>query len=134
MRLLHSWRGDGAVFDDKNLVSCAGLVPVMALAEQAGLSDLLDDHVRFTDERIRSGGANPTPKLTSIIAGLAAGVDSIDDLQVIRSGGMKKVFGSVYAPSTLGIRLREFTHGHIRQLDAVLSRHLLALADRTQLL
>jgi len=134
VRLLHSWAADRAVFDDANLVSCAGLIPVMALAEQAGLTGLLDDHVKFTDERVRSGGANPAGKLTSVIAGLAAGADSIDDLQVIRSGGMKKVFGSVYAPSTLGIHLREFTHGHVRQLDAVLSRHLLALADRTQLL
>ncbi len=134
MRLSHSWRTDGAVFDDENLVSCAGLIPVMALAEQAGLSELLDDHVRFTDERVRSGGANPAGKLTSIIAGLAAGADSIDDLQVVRSGGMKKVFNFVYAPSTLGIHLREFTHGHVRQLDAVLTRHLLALVQGTDLL
>ncbi len=134
MRLSHRWRTDGAVFDDENLVSCAGLIPVMALAEQAGLSELLDDHVRFSDERIRSGGANPAGKLTTVIAGLAAGADSIDDLQVVRSGGMKKVFSAVYAPSTLGIHLREFTHGHVRQLDAVLTRHLLALVRRTDLL
>ena len=31
-----------AVFDDENLVSCAGLMPVMALAEQTGLPDLLE--------------------------------------------------------------------------------------------
>jgi len=134
LRLSHSWTADRAVFDDENLVSCAGLIPVMALAEQAGLSELLDDHVRFSDERIRSGGANPAGKLTAVIAGLAAGADSIDDLQVVRSGGMKKVFSAVYAPSTLGIHLREFTHGHVRQLDAVLTRHLLALVRRTDLL
>ncbi len=134
MRLLHSWRADAAVFDDENLVSGAGLVPVMALAEQAGLSGLLDDHVKFADERIVSGAANPAGKLTSIIAGLAAGADSIDDLQVTRTGGMNKLFGGVYAPSTLGILLREFTHGHVRQLDAVLTRHLLALTERAGLL
>lgn len=58
----HSWAVDRAVFDEENLVSCAGLVPVMALAEQAGLSQLLDDHVRFTDCRVRSAGANPCSK------------------------------------------------------------------------
>jgi hypothetical protein len=83
----HAWRGDSATFDEDNLVSHAGLVPLMELAEQAGLSALLDEHVRFTSERVRSGAANPTPKLTSIIAGMAAGADSIDDLDVIRSGG-----------------------------------------------
>ena len=123
-----------AVFDDENLVSCAGLVPVLELAEQTGLSELLDEHVVFTDERVRSGAANPTPKLTSIIAGMLAGADSIDDLDVIRSGGMKRLFGGVYAPATLGILLREFTLGHVRQLQAVLRRHLLALADRTGVL
>ena len=59
---------------------------------------------------------NPAGKLTSIIAGMAAGADSIDDLDVIRSGGMKRLFGEVYAPATLGQFLREFTHGHVRQL------------------
>jgi hypothetical protein len=122
------------VFDEDNLVSHAGLVPLLELAEQAGLSRLLDAHVRFTSERIKSGAANPTPKLTSIIAGMATGADSIDDLDVVRSGGMRQLFGGVYACATLGILLREFTHGHVRQLTAVLRRFLLALATRTPVL
>lgn len=60
VRLLHSWAADRAVFDDANLVSCAGLIPVMALAEHAGLTGLLDDHVKFTDERsVRAGRTRP---------------------------------------------------------------------------
>ena len=50
---------------------------------------------------------------------------------MVRSGGMKRVYGGVYAAATLGIFLREFTHGHTRQLGAVLRRHLIALAGRT---
>src|SRR5262249_7858775 len=130
----HAWRGDGAVFDEDNLVSHAGLVPLLELAEQAGLSRLLDEHVRFTSERVKAGAADATPKLTSGVAGLAAGADSIDDLDMIRAGGMKKLFGGVYACATLGIFLREFTHGHVRQLAAVLRRFLVALAVRTPLL
>jgi Transposase DDE domain group 1 len=107
---------------------------VLELAEQAGLSDLLEEHVRFVDERVKSGAANPTPKLTSIIAGMAAGADSIEDLDVIRSGGMKHLFAGVYASATLGILLREFTHGHTLQLSAVLRRHLIALTRRTPVL
>jgi hypothetical protein len=122
------------VFDDANLVSHAGLVPLMELAEQAGLSRLLGEHVRFTSERVKSGAANATPKLTSVVAGMAAGADSIDDLDMIRSGGMKRLFGGVYACATLGIFLREFTHGHVRQLAAVLRRLLVALAARTPVL
>ena len=130
----HGFRADSAVFDDENLVSHAGLVPVLQLAEQAGLSQLLDEHVRFVDERVKSGAANPTPKPTSIIAGMAAGADSIDDLDLIRAGGMKQLFGGVYAAATLGILLREFTHGHTRQLSAVLRRHLIALTGQTPIL
>ena len=134
VRLSLAWGRGAAVFDDENLVSCAGLVPVMELAEQTGLSDLLDEHVVFRCERIRSGAANPTPKLTSVVAGLLAGADSINDLDLIRAGGMKRLFGGVYAPATLGILLREFTGGHVRQLHAVLRRHLLALTGRTGVL
>jgi Transposase DDE domain group 1 len=134
VQALHAWRRDSAVFDEENLVSHAGLVPLMELAEQAGLSRLLGEHVRFTSERVKSGAANATPKLASIVAGMAAGADNIDDLDVIRSGGMKKLFGGVYACATLGIFLREFTHGHVRQLAAVLRRLLVALAARTPLL
>src|SRR2546423_3135919 len=106
----------------------------MELAVQAGLSALLDEHVRFSSERVKSAAANPTPKLTSIIAGMAAGADSIDDLGVIRCGGTKTLFAGVYACATLGIFLREFTYGHVRQLAAVLRRLLVELAGRTSLL
>jgi hypothetical protein len=69
------WRRDSAVFDEDNLVSHAGLVPLLELAERAGL---LDEHVRFTSERVRSGAANSTAKLTSIVAGMAAEFERTD--------------------------------------------------------
>ena len=70
--------------------------------------------------RVASAGVNPAGKLTSIIAGMAVGADSIDDLDAIRSGGMPRLFAGVYAPATLGQFLREFTHGHTAQLASVL--------------
>lgn len=87
------WSRATAEFDDTRLVSSAGLVPVMALAERAGLSDLIEDKVVIASSRVASAGVNPAGNLTSIIAGMAAGADSIDDLQVIRSGGIAKLFG-----------------------------------------
>ena len=47
MRLLHELAKIHASFDDPNLVSRAGLVPVMALAQRAGLADLAGEHVRI---------------------------------------------------------------------------------------
>src|SRR3954467_4926157 len=64
---------------------------------------------------------------------MVAGADSIDDMALLRHGGMSRVFARAYAPSTLGSFLRAFTFGHVRQLDAVASRFLTALADRTPL-
>ncbi len=80
----------------------------MALAEQAGLSGLVAERVGLGSTRVASAGVNPAGKVSSIIAGMVAGADSIEDLQEIRSGGMKRVFDQVYAPATLGQFLREF--------------------------
>jgi hypothetical protein len=88
------------VFDDDHLVSCAGLVPVMTLAEQTGLLRLLDQMVDIKVPRTAAGVANPAPKLAAVVAGMCAGADCIDDIDVVRSGGMKTLFGGVYAPST----------------------------------
>jgi hypothetical protein len=79
-------------------------------------------------------GANAGLKLSSLVAGMAAGADSIDDMALLRHGGMGKVFTGAYAPSTLGSFLRSFTFGHVRQADAVASRFLLNLAEHTGLL
>src|SRR5512144_444364 len=108
----------------------------MALAEQAGLSELVTEKLNLAsvEPRVASAGVNPAGKVTSMIAGMAAGADSIDDLQEIRSGGMKRVFDQLYAPATLGQFLREFTHGHCQQLASVLRAHLVGLAERTNLL
>jgi hypothetical protein len=122
------------VFDDDHLVSCAGLVPVMTLAEQTGLNRLFDQKVRIRAPRINSGAANPAPKLATVVAGMCVGADCIDDIDVVRSGGMKTLFGGVYAPSTVGTLLREFTFGHARQLESVLRAHLVALCGRVDLL
>src|ERR1700752_5516855 len=106
----------------------------MTLAAQTGLPELLADKVYIPAPKIKSGSANPSPKLTTLIAGMCAGADSIDDLDLVRSGGMKALFEGVYAPSTVGTLLREFTFGHARQLESVLAEHLAGLCERVNLL
>jgi hypothetical protein len=130
MRLLHSASRTHASFDDPNLVSCAGLVPIMRLAQACGLGGLVAGLVRIGT----SVGSNPAGKITTILAGMLAGADSIDDLDVVRHGGMRGLFGGVYAPSTLGSFLREFRFGHLRQLGAVARQFLIRLAGATELL
>jgi hypothetical protein len=65
---------------------------------------------------------------------MCAGADSIDDVGVLRSGGMPTVFHQVYAPSTIGTLLREFSFGHARQLESVLGAHLARLCQQVDLL
>jgi hypothetical protein len=134
VQVSHDFIAASAVFDDDHLVSCAGLVPVMALAAQTDLPALLADTIHIAQPRIKSGSANPAPKLATLIAGMCAGADCIDDVDIVRSGGMKTLFGGVYAPSTIGTLLREFTFGHARQLESVLRQHLAALCERVELL
>jgi hypothetical protein len=127
MRVSH---GVTAVFDDPNLVSCAGLVPVLELADGAGLPRLVAEHLRLTG----LGGANPQVKVPALVAGMVAGADSIDDMGLLRHGALGRLMAGVRAPSTLGTFLRSFTFGHVRQLDAVAARLLAGLAGCTPVL
>ena len=120
-------------FDDENLTAATGLVPIMGLAQNAGLVDLADDRLTVSTTGTDKG-ANPAPKLATLVAGMAAGADSIDDMNILRHGGMQHLFDRVYAPSTLGSFLRSFAFGHVRQLDAISSRFLTNLNDHTPLL
>ncbi len=88
MRLSHDPPKISACFDDPNLVSRAGLVPVMGLAERAGLAALAREHVQIAGR----GGVNAEAKIGCLVAGMAAGADSIDDMDVLRHGAMSELF------------------------------------------
>jgi hypothetical protein len=133
MQSSHAAGAVDIVFDDPNLIADAGLVPVMALAEQVGLPGLVAEHVAIAGAA-NSAGANPAAKVMSLVAGMVAGADSITDVDRLRHAGNSVVFDEVRAPSTLGTFLRAFTHGHVQQLNAVLRQSLVALAQRASLL
>ena len=130
MRLLHDLEKIHATFDDPNLVSRAGLVPVMALAQRAGLAALAGEHVRIA----RPCGVNAQVKVPGIVAGMIGGADSIDDLDMLRHGAMPALLGGIRAPSTLGSFLRSFTWGNVLQLGKVNRLMLAELARRAPLL
>ena len=130
MRLLHSLARTRASFDDPNLVSHAGLVPVMALAQRAGLTDLVAEHVTPGGEC----GVNAHLKVGCLVAGMAAGADSINDMDVLRHGAMDALFGGVRAPSTLGSHLRSYAWGNVTQLEKAGREFLAELARQAPLL
>ncbi len=98
MQLSHTRPVASAVFDDPNLVSCAGLVPIAALARQCDLTLLADQHLSVPTDK----GANAGTKVGCLVAGMVAGADCIDDMALLRHGAMGTVFDRPYAPSTLG--------------------------------
>src|SRR2546423_7471041 len=91
MQSSHAVHAVDVVFDDPNLIADAGLVPVVALAEQIGLPELVADHVAITDAA-NSAGANPAAKVMSLLAGMVAGADSIADVDRLRHTGNQVVF------------------------------------------
>ena len=127
MQVFHTRAAVSSAFDDPNLVSVAGLVPVMGLAADTGLGDLVDEHVKVPEYY----GANAGLKVSALVAGMAAGADCIDDMGILRHGATGKLFKGTYAPSTLGSFLRRFTFGHVRQLEAAAARWLVSLTSAT---
>jgi DDE family transposase len=130
VQLLHELAKIHATFDDPHLVSRAGLIPVMALAQRAGLGELAAGHVRIGHRC----GVNAPAKISCLAAGMTAGADSIDDMDLLRHGAMPVLFGELRAPSTLGSFLRSFTWGNVLQLQKVHRRFLAELARRAPLL
>src|SRR5699024_9613005 len=105
VRVPHTGNAD---FDDPNLVSVGGLVLMMALAELAG-----------GDLSVRgSAGASADLKVSALVAGMVTGSDSNENMDLLRHGGMGRLFAGLRAPTTLGTHLRAYAFGHVRQLDA----------------
>jgi len=118
MQSSHAASVVSASFSEPNLITSAGLVPLIRLAERCELATLIRRHV---DLGVTTG-TNPAGKAMSLVAAMCAGADCIDDTDLLRSGGLDRLFHGVYAPSTLGSFLRAFTHGHVRQLQAAARR------------
>jgi len=127
MQASHTRVAVSARFDDRSVVSHAGLVPLLRIAENAGFADLARQRIRIPGHV----GANPDAKLLSIVAGMAVGADSIDDLNVLRTGAMDRLFTRTRAPSTLGTFLRGFDIGHAGALETFAAQVLIRLTRQT---
>jgi len=120
VRVNHDLSRVTTTFDDRNLVSNAGLLPAAALAQRLDLEGLVDRRLHLARH-----GANSGAKALTVIGTMLAGGDSIDDTAVLRAGAASSLFDGTRAPSTVGSWLRAHKWSNVRQLDAV-SRELLA--------
>ncbi len=119
MQSSHTASAVSVSFSEPNLVAHAGLVAGVRLAERCGLPELVAAKVNIMGAA-NSAGANAPAKVMSVVAGMLAGADSIDDCDVLRHGAMDTLFAGIRAPSTLGSFLRAFTWGHVRQLESAI--------------
>jgi hypothetical protein len=109
----------GVEFNEKRLISDAGLLLTATLADRLGVQELVNESVWLPYGT--PGAALPGRKVMTLVHGMIAGADSIDDMDLLRAGSTQAVLGHrVMAPSTLGTFLRAFSFGHVRQLDHVL--------------
>ena len=99
-------------FDDEHLVANGGLALVGVLSEKLGLEALVQE---FVDVK-----PFPGRRVATLVHAMVAGATCIDDADVLRAGATSSVLSHrVMAPSTLGTFLRNFSFGHVRQLDRV---------------
>ncbi len=112
MQSLHTPSDLSVMFDDDHGVANAGLALAGLLSEKLGLEELCDETISIAPF--------PGRRAATLVHSLVIGGTCIDDADVLRSGSTAAVLSHrVMAPSTLGTFLREFTFGHVRQLDAV---------------
>ncbi|MFI6702396.1 hypothetical protein ACIBJC_26135 [Streptomyces sp. NPDC050509] len=111
MQSSHAAAAVSSAFDDPNLIAYGGLEPVVRLAERCGLPALAREHVRLPDSKDGTG-AFPAAKLMSLVGGMAAGADSIDDMDRLRTVrgaacspecGPRPRWGRSCAPSPTGM-------------------------------
>jgi len=100
------------MFDDDHAVANAGLALVGVLSEKLGLEHLAQEFVDVPPF--------PGRRVATLVHAMVSGASCIDDADVLRSGSTSLVLShKVMAPSTLGTFLRNFSFGHVRQLDRV---------------
>lgn len=115
MQSFHTLDQLDIAFDDTHAIANAGLLLPATLAERLGIEQAADQVIDLGD---RAGAHRPGRKLLTLVHAMLAGADCIDDADLLRCGATSQVLGHrVMAPSTLGIFLRAFTFGHVRQLD-----------------
>ncbi len=106
-------------FDHEGLVANAGLILAGTLMARLGLLALIERWVR-------TGSANPGPKICTVVAAMLAGGHSYRSCRDAARRTHREGAGihARWRPRRSGRCLRTFTFGHVRQLEAVLSRTL----------
>ena len=116
------------MFDEQRLVSDAGLLLTATLdeSEGGGRVELVNESV-WLGYRV-PGAALPGRKVMSLVHGMLAGADSIDDMNVLRAGSTGLVLGHrVMAPSTCwnvsaGVHVRSTSASSTYVLDIAIAR------------
>lgn len=103
----HSPDSLAVAFDDQHAVANAGLLLTATLGDRLGIQTLAD---QLVDLGRRPGAARPGRKVMTLVHAMVAGGDTIDDVDLLRSGSTAAVLGhQVMVPLTCATFLRSFT-------------------------
>ena len=127
VRVSHRFTAGSARFDEDNLVSHAGLVPLLGLAEQTRLPQILAEKVSITTARIKSGAANPVTEAVGRDRRMCAGADSIDDRDMLARAGCPSCLTGSTRPPPSGRCCRSSARHAAPEL--VLATHLIKLTE-----
>lgn len=117
MQSSHMLQTATVVFDDERVAVNAGVGLVSLLLTKLGIEQCAD--------QMLTKGYRPGRKLATVVAGMALGADSIDDVGVLRAGSTERVLASkAMAPETVGQWLRSMSWGHTLQLNRVLEHSI----------
>jgi hypothetical protein len=111
-------------------LSAAGLVPVLSLAERAGLRRLVDEHLTVPTDRDAHAGA----KVVALVAGWSPERTPSMTWTSCATAACPGCSPGSSALSTLGSFVGSVAFGHVRQLDAVAARLVANLAAHPPLL
>lgn len=117
MQVSHVLQTGSVQFDDERVVANAGVGLVSLLLQRLELVSAADAAL--------TRGFGPGRNLATVVAGMALGADSIDDLRVLRVGDTERVLDhKAMSPETIGQWLRSMSWGHVMQLDRVLEHSI----------
>src|SRR4051794_41440488 len=105
MRLSHGSPALSATFDDPNLVSVGGLIPVVALAQSCRLGDLVAEKLTLK----ATGGGDQPEQAAAHVGGNAARAGPLHPVELLGHAGAERVFARIPGPAPVGPVLRRLT-------------------------
>ena len=122
-------------FDDTQIITDSGLIPIAQMLEHADLAAVTDTLLtRDQTADVDGRRARPGHKLATTVLGMCAGADTVSDLDMLQAGATPRVFTDIRARSTIGAFHRALTEDNIAEYAQIAAHLTRSLARQARLL